>query len=90
MTFIHDYLLKNLESTVMITITIDNQILSQYNYWNWFHEINELHLLKDDFSIGHILYLGSITENNDGSLIHISKYHPKKSLLNFYFGGYSN
>jgi hypothetical protein len=86
MTF-HDYLLKHLDHTAMISLSIDNQTFYQYNYWNWFHTKSEFHLLKDDFSIGHILHTGSILENEDGSITLQSHYHPKKANLNFYFGG---
>jgi hypothetical protein len=89
MTF-HDYLTKNLNQTVMITLSIDNAEPLQYNYWNWFHQLGEFHLLKNDYSIGHILYCGAITENNDGSILHSSKHYPKQSIMNFYFGGVSN
>jgi|LakMenEpi03Aug12_release.lakeMendotaPanAssembly.Ray.scaffolds.fasta_scaffold618466_3 hypothetical protein len=84
---LHDYLLKNLEQTVMIALSVDNQSPVQYNYWNWFHDKSQLHLLKEDYSIGHILHTGSVTMNDDGSINHVSKYHPKECILNFYFGG---
>jgi hypothetical protein len=84
---LHDYLLKNLEQTVMISLSIDNQDLLQYNYWNWLHEKSQLHLLKNDYSIGHILHTGSVRIQDDGSVKHSSKYHPKECVLNFYFGG---
>lgn len=84
MTF-HNYLLAKLESTVMITVTVNNQTF-QYNYWNWFHQKAEFHLLHDDFSIGHILHGGSIKENDDGSIVFTSNLHPKNLTLNFYFG----
>lgn len=89
MTF-HDYLLRNLSSTVMISISIDNGEPFQYNYWNWFHQVSQFHLLKNDFSLGHIIHTGSITINNDGSITHTSKYHPKNIVMNFYFGGAIN
>ena len=71
----------------MISLSIDGNELFQYNHWNWLHEISELRLLKDDFSIGHIIHTGSIEVREDGSLLHLSKYNPKISVLNFYFGG---
>jgi hypothetical protein len=60
---------------------------TQMALFNWLHEISELRLLKDDFSIGHIIHTGSIEVREDGSLLHSSKYNPKISVLNFYFGG---
>jgi hypothetical protein len=84
MTF-HDYLLSKLESTVMIKLTVGTDTF-QYNYWNWFHQQSQFHLLRDDFAIGHILHNGSITENDDGSVSFNSNLHPKNLLLNFYFG----
>jgi len=86
MTF-HNYLLKTLDHTAMIALSIDNKSSIQYNYWNWFHTTGEFHLIKDDFSIGHILHQGSIIENNDGSISFQSQYFPKNCVLNFYFGG---
>lgn len=87
---LHDYLLKNLDSTVMITVGIDKDQTMQYNYWNWFHEKSQFHLLNDDFTIGHIIHTGSVTINDDGSITHTSKYHPKTLNMNFYFGGVTN
>jgi len=85
MTF-HDYLLQNLSSTVMISLTVDNKGQIQYNYWNWFHQKSEFHLLKDDYSLGHIIHTSSVSLNEDGSITHTSKYHPKNVIMNFYFG----
>jgi hypothetical protein len=86
---LHFYLNEHLSSTVMISLSIDDNESFQYNHWNWLHEISELRLLKDDFSIGHIIHTGSIEVREDGSLLHSSKYNPKISVLNFYFGGAS-
>jgi len=83
---LHDYLLQNLSSTVMISLTVDNKGQIQYNYWNWFHQKSEFHLLKDDYSLGHIIHTGSVSTNEDGSITHTSKYHPKNVIMNFYFG----
>ena len=83
---LHDYLLQNLSSTVMISLAIDNGQPFQYNYWNWFHQTSEFHLLKDDYSLGHIIHTGSVSTNEDGSITHTSKYHPKNIVMNFYFG----
>lgn len=85
MTF-HDYLLQNLSSTVMISLSVDNGEPFQYNCWNWLWEVSQLHLLKNDFSIGHIIHTSSITINDDGSISHTSQYHPKNTKMNFYFG----
>ena len=71
----------------MISLSIDDNESFQYNHWNWLHEISELRLLKDDFSVGHIIHTGSIEVRDDGSLLHSSKYHPKLCVMNFYFGG---
>jgi hypothetical protein len=71
----------------MVSLSVDDQEPFQYNYWNWLHEKAQLHLLKNDYSIGHILYTGSVTVQGDGSVKHSSKYHPKECVLNFYFGG---
>jgi hypothetical protein len=84
---LHFYLNEHLSSTVMISLSIDDNESFQYNHWNWLHEISELRLLKDDFSIGHIIHTGSIEIREDGSLLHSSKYHPKTCVMNFYFGG---
>lgn len=84
---LHFYLNEHLSSTVMISLSIDDNESFQYNHWNWLHEISELRLLKDDFSIGHIIHTGSIEVRDDGSLLHSSKYHPKLCVMNFYFGG---
>jgi len=80
---LHDYLLRNLSSATMISLTVDNKGQIQYNYWNWFHEKSELHLLKDDYSLGHIIHTGSVSINEDGSINHTSKYHPKNTTINF-------
>jgi hypothetical protein len=84
MTF-HDYLLKNIENTVMIALHTENDIF-QYNYWNWFHQKGEFHLLNEDYTIGHILHNGSVENQDDGSILFSSFYHPSKIILNFYFG----
>lgn len=84
---LHDYLLKKLDNTAMISLAVDTEKPHQYNYWNWFHQTGQLHLLKDDYTIGHIIHGGSITENDDGSITHTSQHHPKHCQLNFYFGG---
>lgn len=84
---LHDYLLKKLDNTAMISLAVDAEKPHQYNYWNWFHQAAQLHLLKDDYTIGHIIHSGSITENDDGSITHTSQHHPKNCQLNFYFGG---
>ena len=89
MTF-HDYLLQNLQSIVMITLTIDNFEPVQYNKWNWLHEIFQFHLIRDDGSIGHIILPGKVTINEDGSVDYSSEYHPNKIKMNFYFGGAIN
>lgn len=83
---LHDYLLKNLSQTVMITVQVDDKDPFQYNYWNWFHQQGQLHLLKDDFSVGHIIHGGTVISNDDGSVTHESKFHPQKCILNFYLG----
>ena len=85
--YLYNYLNEHLSSTVMISLSIDNAGDFQYNNWNWFHEIGQLHLLKDDFSIGHIIHTGLIEVREDGSLLHSSKYYPKLCVMNFYFGG---
>lgn len=89
MTF-HDYLLQNLSSTVMISVSVDNGEPFQYNYWNWFHQASQFHLLKNDYSVGHIIHTGSVSFNEDGSITHSSQYHPKNTIMNFYFGGAIN
>lgn len=89
MTF-HDYLLQNLSSTVMISLFVDNNEPFQYNNWNWLWETSQFHLLKNDFSIGHIIHHGYVTVNEDGSISHTSKHHPKDIKMNFYFGGAIN
>ena len=66
---LHFYLNEHLGSTVMISLSIDDNESFQYNHWNWLHEISELRLLKDDFSIGHIIHTGSIEVRDDGSML---------------------
>lgn len=87
---LHDYLLKNIDHTAMITLSTGGNETHQYNYWNWFHMIGQFHLLRDDFSIGHIIHDGSVVENDDGSVNVTSSHHPKNCQLNFYFGGVKN
>jgi hypothetical protein len=84
---LNEYLEKNISNIVMISLSVDDGQFFQYNYWNFLGKENQLHLLKDDYCIGHILHTDSIKINDDGSIIHISRYFPKKSLINFYFGG---
>lgn len=84
---LHDYLLQHLNHTAMIAISVDSKSSVQYNYWNWLHNQGQLHLLKNDMSIGHVLHGGSIQENEDGSLLYSSNLYPKSCILNFYFGG---
>lgn len=83
MTF-HDYLRRNLENTAMIHLDTGDDIF-EYNYWNWFHQRFELHLLKDDYTIGHILHDGIVSDDDNGVVMFYSKYHPYKLILNFYF-----
>jgi hypothetical protein len=79
------YLSEHLSSTVMITLKIDNKEPFQYNYWNSFPD--QLHLLHDDYRIGHILHKCNILLQEDGSFLVQSEYHPKNCVINFYFGG---
>lgn len=81
------YLVQNLQQTAMISLSIDEKENFQYNYWNWISSINQLHLLRDDFSIGHIIHNGIVNKLPDGGISLISDYHPKKIILNLYFGG---
>lgn len=94
MKTLNEYILDNINNTVMISLSIDDKEPFQYNYWNWFNhnhpnwqEQNQLHLLKDDYSIGHILYNGSISLRSDGSIEYTHNFYPQKCILNFYFGG---
>lgn len=80
----HDYLLRNLESTKMITLTVEGKDSIQYRNWNWFHQEGQFHLLRDDFSIGHIIHGGSVVANDDGSVTHTSRYFPKHIVMNFH------
>lgn len=84
---LHDYLVKNLKHTAMISLSVDNGEPFQYNYWNWFHQISQFHLIKDDYSIGHIIHGGIVRANEDDSITLTSEYHPKICKLDFYFGG---
>lgn len=84
---LHDYLAKNLKSTVMILLSVNETESYQYNYWNWFHQIGQLHLLKDDYSIGHIVHDGYVKNQENNSLVCESHHYPKKFKLDFYFGG---
>lgn len=74
----------------MISLSVDNGEPFQYNCWNWLWEVSQLHLLKNDFSIGHIIHTGSVTINEDGSISHTSQYHPKNTIINFYLGSVIN
>lgn len=82
-----DYLSKNLDHVVMISLAVDESDAFQYNYWNWVSSQKQLFLLKNDFTIGHIVHDGSIDQNNDGSINYKSDYYPKNITINFYFGG---
>ena len=85
----HQYLLDNLNSAVMISVSFDDiEESSDYTHWNWFHEKSEFHLLNPNYTIGHIIHTGTFTTNDDGSITHTSKYHPKNCKMNFYFGGF--
>lgn len=85
MKTLNDYISANINNTVMISLSVDNKESFQYNYWNWNNQ--ELFLLKDDYTLGHILYDGAISQKDDGSIEYSHKYHPQKCLINFYFGG---
>jgi hypothetical protein len=85
-----EYFAENKDSIAMITMSIDDGEPFQYNYWNWVEENKQLILLKDDYSVGHILYNGSLIINDDNSIQYNSEYYPKKCILNFYFGGVSD
>lgn len=78
------YLLNHLDQTAMIDLRTGDDIF-QYNYWNLLSN-GQFHLLNDDYTLGHILHSGSISENEDGSIVFSSQYHPTKLILNFYFG----
>jgi len=80
------YLIDNSSQTVMISLTIHDKS-TQYNYWNWIGDHDQLHLLNNDMSLGHIIHNGSVNQNDDGSISYSSNYYPKKAILNFYFGG---
>lgn len=84
------YLSENISHTVMISLSIDDSEPFQYNHWNWLRQYNQLHLLKDDYSIGHIIHSGLIKHNEDGSISFTSEYYPKNCILNFYFGSVRN
>jgi len=87
MTF-YKYLLINLGNTVSIDLHVGDNIF-QYNYWNWIlrdsihYQKSELHLLNDDYTIGHILHDGTISKNEDGSVVYYSAKYPCKLILNF-------
>jgi hypothetical protein len=84
-----EYFAENKGSIATITMSIDDGEPFQYNYWNWVEENKQLILLKDDYSVGHILYNGTLIINDDNSIQYNSEYYPKKCILNFYFGGAS-
>jgi hypothetical protein len=80
---IKDYLQHN--PIAMINLSIGDHNF-QYNYWNLLND--QLFLLRDDFSIGHILASNStIHQKPDGSYEVVSKLFPKSYILNMYFGG---
>lgn len=82
---IQNYLEKN--PVAMIALELDNNTF-QYNYWNLVRD--QLVLLRDDFTIGHILLLtDSLIENSDGSFNVSSSKWPKKYKINMYLGGIS-
>jgi len=87
--FLHDFLVQNLSQISMISLTHEDKKPIQYNYWNYeYHKERKFFLLKDDFSIGHILSsLATINLNEDGSYEYKNEFHPKNLVLNFYFGG---
>ena len=87
MTTLDQYLSENINHIAMISLSVDDSEPFQYNYWNWLKSHNQLHLLKDDYSLGHIIHTGSIISNDDGSISHTSKLYPQNCKLNFYFGG---
>jgi hypothetical protein len=83
---IKQYLEEN-TSIVMIILTIDTKEY-QYNFWNIVGDA--LYFLKDDYTIGHIIYNRDIEKQKDGSFVLNSNNHPKNIKLNFYFGGVVN
>lgn len=82
---LNDWVTDHLESVAMIELVIDSQSF-QYNYWNWLKQNNQLHLLKDDYSIGHIIHSGTVFSSDDGGIINESVANPKKCKMNIYFG----
>lgn len=84
---LNEYLTQQLDHTVMILLSIDNKEIFQYNYWNWVKQTDQLHLLNDNLTIGHIIYTTGIVDNNeDGSISYKSENHPQNCTINFYFG----
>lgn len=91
---LNEYLVQHLDSVVMITLSTDEKEVFQYNHWNYLMNTRnmverEFHLLNDDYTIGHILYVGDVTVREDGAVVYVSSqnYKPKNVVLNFYFGG---
>lgn len=91
---LNEYLVQHLDSVVMITLSTDEKEVFQYNHWNYLmNTINpndrEFHLLNDNYTVGHILYAGTITMREDGAIVYTSSknHKPKNVVLNFYFGG---
>lgn len=82
-----EYIKTHNKNTVMIALEIDNHEPIQYNSWNWLDSSNQLHLLNDDFSIGHIIHNGEIDVLEDQSIVLCSSFKPISCKLNFYFGG---
>ena len=89
-----EYLVQHLDSVVMITLSTDEKEVFQYNHWNYVMNTisvndREFHLLNDDYTLGHILYVGDVTVREDGAIVYTASknYKPKNVVLNFYFGG---
>lgn len=86
MDTLNKYLSDNIDHTVMISLSVDDSEPFQYNHWNWFKSQNQLHLLKDDYTLGHIIHDGLVKHNEDNSITYSGKLYPKNCILNFYFG----
>lgn len=80
---IQDYIKSH--PVVMVHLDIDSQSF-QYNYWNIIKD--QIFLLRDDFSVGHIILANDpLKDNGDGSFSVVSTYFPKEYKVNMYLGG---
>ena len=85
---LNEFLDQKLSFTVMINLKVTaNPSDSGFCYTLWNRINDQLHLLRSDYTIGHIIHQSDIVVQEDGSLLVTSKYHPENCIMYFYFGG---